>query len=641
MLPEKEKASPSHSGVPQECVRAAPGTPPVSGGMLAPGFLSLVRQFDDSGRKNVASSHADVVRDEILRRCQLTDSPDDSLRWRQSVEGTEWRRQIAGRLAATMIVSGRSNLALDATTGAAEAGVLSPSDLGCTDEIWEHQRVAPKLADFDSLVHRASLLRRIGTKGRWIFESQVHQEWLAADWLAARELGISRLKQIFGVETEVAWTVAPPLRSTAAWLARFDGDFRELVLRHDPLTLLRMDGACLPDSERGEIVEALLNATDTIRVLDPAIRHSHLPSLKHSGLVNQLERWLTRSDATDAAKRLAIELAEKTNLVKISEVLWRVYPTSGKTLRPELAGALLRLAKEGHDDKWRAVLNGGIPIDAHGNLLGAALTIMVIDSRKIPVREILQHVLPERRFEVFGLYESSALHLHEHLTVDDLPAVFDCLAENIDALWDSHARAREFNDAAVRLAINEIHRPEIQLSLVEYWYACLRRHFTPTTDSSEFWKGKETERLDFVRALVHHPEFKRNHQQGWVDSNRYLVEHVDFEWCLNEMEADAPGESWRFAMLASAMIWQLDLTGKLGQILDASWEQCEPLRGMLPSPQNNESVSQTIIRVAAEKRAGREAQKRSSDQLLDQRRKDHQDRLAGDTERCREGPRAW
>ncbi len=599
------------------------------------GFLALLNQFEASGCKIIAASHADAIRDQVLSLCRLADSPDDALRWEQSVAETKLRLRIAGRIAATMIVSGRGQLTLKETTAATETNALSTEELGATDELWESRRISPNLENLDAVVHRTRLMRRLPRTDSWVFESQVYQEWLAADWLFTRNLDVRRLKQIFGSETEGCWIVAPRLRATAAWLARYHSDFLNLLLAHDPLTLLGMDAACLPEREREEIVEALLTATESARVLDPAIRHSHLPSLNHQGLAQQLERWLIRSDVTDATRHLAIELAEKTDTLEISSALWRIYPNASKRLKPEIAGALLRLAKDGHDEKWEAVLQGGIPSDAHGNLLGAALHVMVIESGKVPIREVMRHVLPERRFDVFGLYQTVIGQLHVRLTVDDLPAVFAALAEHPYALQDSISRAKDFNDAAVQLAVREIDRPETKRALVEFWSACLKHHVVPKRDLAEFWKDQDDLRRKFIRSLVHHPAFERHREHRWLSSEDYLVEDRDFEWCLDQIESVAPDDQWRYAMLASTLIWRADLTGPLGQRLDALRNMSALLSGMLPTPQAGETVSQAIIRIASENQANRDAKARHNNKRQEERETGHLKRMAREAENCR------
>lgn len=606
------------------------------------GVLALMQQFEDSGFKSIATSHADAIRDQVIRHCRLADSPDDIVRWQQSVEGAEWRRRIAGRVAAAMVVSGRAQLDLADTAATSDQDAVTPAELATTEELWEGRWIIPKLADLDAVVHLTGLMKRLSRGNRWVFQSQVHQEWLAADWLAVHNLGVPRLQQIFGVEAGERWVIAPAMRATAAWLARIDGKFRNLLLRHDPLALLRMDGACLPESERAEVVEALLVATDGVRVVDPALRHAHLPSLKHGALIEQLSRWLTNHDASDAARELAIEIAEKTALTEIAGLLWQVYPRTTGRLQVEVAGGLSRLARDGFDAEWRAVLHGDTPIDEHGTLLGAALEIMVLDSDKVPLRDVLELVFPGRHFEVYGHYDTIIRQLHDRLTMEDLPAVFTKLAEHPHSIHDSLFRAKDFNDRAVAMAIREFDQPEAASALVEYWHACLLHHVVPQRNPAELWpqdpgdsKGDDLRRK-VVLALVNHPAFDRHRGQGWVMTEDFLLEDHDFKWCVERILEAAPDDEWRFSLVVASMCWRVDLSGAAGEALAIAWLKSPFLRDQLPAPADGELIGSAITRIAAEQQAKREQKNQQFEKRHRQREQASQNTHASTTQQCRE-----
>lgn len=306
--------------------------------------------------------------------------------------------------------------------------------------------------------------------------------------------------------------------------ARFDSGFRGLVLRHDPLVLLRMDSASLPESEREEIVEALLEATSEVRVVDPAIHHSHLPSLRHGELAAQLSRWLLDNNGSDSVKELAVEIAEKTRLTGIAGLLWQLYPEATGRLRVRIADALYQLAEEGFDEEWKAVLRDGFPQDEEGRLLGAALEIMAVDSGKMALREVIDAILPDRKFRVWGLYAMVVRNLHKQLTPEDLPAVFAKLGERPRLIHDSLSVAKEFNEAAVRLAFRNFGRPEVAAALADYWHACIRDHAHPHHNYNTEWMptglGVENDagRREIALALVSHPDFERNTEKRWVQS---------------------------------------------------------------------------------------------------------------------------
>jgi len=609
------------------------------------GLLGLMDQFEDSGFKKLASSHADIIHDQVVRHCRLADSPDDTLRWQQSADGVEWRQRVAGRVAAAMIWSGKAQLDFTGNAGGPHHEALTPADLATSEELWEGRRVTVKLTDLDGLVHRSSLMKRLPLQNRWVFQSQVHQEWLAASWLSAQKLDTTRLQQIFGTVVDGRWTIFPVLKATAAWLARFDRDFRELVLRNDPLVLLRMDGASLPEHERKEVVEALLEATHAIRVVDSGILQAHLPSLKYSGLAEQLTRWLTDENTCDPAKELAIEIAEKTELTALADLLWDLFPKTVGRLQVEIAGALSRLAREGFDEKWRAVLQGDIPLDQRGKLVGAALDVMIIKSRKIPVRDILKWVIPERHFQenVWDLYQFNVRSVHERLTVEDLPAVFAKLAEYPTSIHASLSRAGDFNDAAVLLAIQESHRPEVRDALVNYWHACLRHHVPPHHHYNQAWKPEalgledDNKRREIILALINHPALEAHTERKWISTGEFLLLEHDFDWCLDQILAADPADEWRFSLVVASFIWRIDLSGSSAEKLTEAWTKSPTLREMLPATNPGESIIAAINRVAGEQQAKREQKGQSWAKKQAKQDQKFQEDLKRYTQQCRDG----
>ncbi len=576
------------------------------------GLIGLMNAFEDSGCQRLSASHAEAIRDQVLRHCKLTDNRDDLARWIHSVEGTEWRRRVAGRLAAAMLFSGKPQISLSSSSLSSHPECISPDELSATSEPWDNNRRTILLADLDDIIRRTGLARRLSDQSRWAFQSQVHQEWLAADWLAAQHLDEARLKLLFGTGAVDRWTVFPALKAVAAWLAGFDSGFRKLILQHDPLVLLRMDGASLPVEERAEIVNALLDASHEIQIVDPSIRHAHLPSLKHPGLAAQLTRWLTRNDVAVSAKELAIEIAEKTQLVELASLLWELYPSSAGNLQVEIAGALYRLAKEGFRDQWRAVLKDKLPHDPHGNILGAALDIMVISSREMPVREVLHCILPSRSFDFHGLYDIFASKVHERLTEADLPAVFSKLGLQPTAIHDSLSWAENLNASAVRLAVRNIDRPEIAEALGAYWHQCVRHHCRPHRDYNSGWNPSEHGLDDddlrhrVVSLLLNHPDFGQNRDRKWVMPSDYVLLDQDLDWCLEQILAAKPEDEWRHALAVASLIWQTASGDRTAGLLNRAWAKSPALREMMPQPQSAESAASAIERIKSENRAKRE-----------------------------------
>ena len=575
------------------------------------GLLGLFEQFEQSAQKSICSSYSQAIEGQVLRHCRLADSPDDSARWTAAltIDGN-WRRRVAARLAAAMIWSGKNRLNLRRTDTADDS--LTEADFRTQDELWDNSRKSVQSKDLDDLVHKSRLMRRLSGDAVWVFESQVHQEFLAAEWLAVQNLDEARFMQLFGREIEGRWRVQPALGAVAAWLAGRDTLFRQIVIKHDPLVLLRIDGARVAESERREIVEALLEATELIRVLDPAILQAHLPSLTHARLHAQLERWLRRSDVCVASKELAIEIAEKTKLESLAPVLWELYPESTGRVQIEMAGALYRLARASeYDAAWQSVLQGELPIDGYGTLLGAAIELQIHSGKK-PVAAALKWLVPARRFEVYGRYDAAVRSLPDRLRLDDLPEVFMSLGVCPELVRDSLNSPHHLHKAAVKLGIAHFDRPEVAEVLCDYWHQCLAHHVHPHHDINSSWKADElgiqsdAHRRSIIRALVLHPGFLKHTEPKWFWSSEYLVNEEDFDWSLQELFQASSENRWRWALVVASALWRTDLSGERGMRLQQAWVTMPEVRSFFPAPAQQETLPEAIIRLSEEHRLQRE-----------------------------------
>jgi len=603
------------------------------------GLLGLLDGFEKSGRQSISTSHGDAIREQVLSHCHLTDSPEDSPRWETSLTNVSMRQRIAGRVAAAMIWSGKARFTRKPS---ADDDTLGITDLTHSDEVWQNQRHSPQLADFDDLLRHSRLFHQFGDCH--VFESQVHQEWLAADWLSAQKLAPERLQMLFGTQIDGQWRVFPALRSVAAWLARVDDAFRTLLRQNDPLTLLWLDAASLPHAEREEIITALLEATDKAKVVDPAIRQAHLVTLTHPKLADQIRSWLTRTDVDEASHELALEIAEKADAKDLASFLWEIYPTASEHLQIDIARALQSLAREGFDEHWKAVLRKEIPVDLHGTLIGAALDILVVSSGKIPVRDVLDWLVPRRRFgessNLIGHYDMIARHVHEHLTAEDLPATFHHLGKHPDFIHDSLSFANDLNEDTLKLAVQHLDKPEVSAAFVDYWNACIIRHIHPIRDGNQGWDSSKPPfnapslRHQIIPKLIQHPGFEKHSARKWALASDWLVAEEDFEWCLDQLVTANESTAWRYALLIQSLLYRSDLSGALGAKLNIAAAKSSFLSSLLPKPQDAETAVEAIQRQTAQRREEDRRKGEKFRQQQSQREAAFQKRLLAYDESC-------
>jgi hypothetical protein len=583
-------------------------------------FQEMLLQFEDDD--TLGGSPSRLLKNTVLRRCRAADGLTDV---RNRSLDQDWNFRVAGRLAAAMIFTGRQELSL--ATSCAGKECLSADDLGNFPETWDHQRKVVKDADLHALV-RTQLLRPGSGDDRFVFEHQLYVECLAAHWLTAQNLSVPKLAALTGANTDHGWRCVPRFQPLAAWLARDNADYRQWLLEHDPLTLLRLDAEEVPELDRMDVVEAILKRTAEIKTLDPAFRHAHLGSLRHPAVNTQLERWLRDFSAPDAAKELALEMGTEMKLMDLGDTLWEIWETSSPHLRTRIARALLHLSGESHFEKWEAILRGyGPEFDPDGNLLGAALQVMVPE--RIPLIEVLHWIVPERNFGIIALYSSwawsAAKNLVEDVSGSELAAILRRLGLYFAGQSPGNVAARKLTAKAVPMAFKRINEAEILAALVDYWYECRERYAAPldfegedddsmaldeeSIISKSRWDIPDLQaRRQFIYALISDPRFERHRDHWFIEREDVPLGVGQFSWLLEQLLAAGESHRWRWAILAGFFIHVEAERDGVDALLERAVSTSPELRKLLPEMLPGEGVDEAIRRSERERTERVEAQ---------------------------------
>ncbi|HEY1082814.1 MAG TPA: hypothetical protein VGE29_11155, partial [Prosthecobacter sp.] len=600
-------------------------------------LLGLMRGFEDTGKTKLAQSYAEAVGDLVVSLCALTDNRDDNSRWDASISGLEWRKRLAGRLAATMVFSGRAKLSLESVNTGLSSEVLRAADLSHTEETWHHLPKLIEQNDVDQLVSRTGLLKRLGSDRLWVFHSHVYQEWLAADWLHEQKLDLRRLQNLFGHSAGEKWKTYTEVKTVACWLAAMNGSFRQLLLDNDPLVLLGMDAGTLPASEREKVVEAILNATHEARAIDhTALEQSHIGSFSHPKLEPQLLKWLNDPGVHETAKELAVEIANQAELRSIIPRFWNLLSQSSGRYRIELAHALGKLATEEDSiPKWKAVLNRELPLDENRDILGYALEHLVLENPQVPLRNALSSVFPEHDSGLIGHYRMVCLRLHEAMTPDDVPVVLTALKKA-----DIHTEYQEFHipgnfcNQALKLALENIQRPDIAAALADFWHHSLKRYLflhemVDLTHLSIAGQDLQERRRTLINILIYHPAFDVQQGSKYLLSRHYLFTHEDLEWCLDEiLKAGNPDDAWRYALVVADFVWEVPLSRALSEKFNQAYASSSYLKKLLPAPDAGKSVLETIATTVDSRQKEQEADVAKRQKRTQQQQVAFQKRLA-------------
>jgi hypothetical protein len=556
-------------------------------------LAELVQEFRlNEGR--LPQSLFNLVRRAALRRCDVHHSETDydrHLRLRDHDVETDWVYRLAGRAAALTCFSGQHQLSLRPSEASSHA--ISAEVFRTTPEPqMDHSVRAITQADLDALPRTAMFVRLAG--GRICFAHQLFREFMAAAWLSDRGVTVPQLENVFGSRAvDGSWRHFPQLAAIAAWLASSpaQSQWRQFLIANDPAVLLRADAACLPDSDKRDIAKALLDRVVQDRAVDQGWQHRHLRSLACEGLAEILRPYLLNfSGANEAARDLAIDIATEANVTAVVPVLWEAIRHPNIKLRRDMAHALGQLTSGSSELEWHQVLDGEIPLDDQGELLGVALTAMV--PRRLKVRDVLHHLIPKRDFGVYGHYTQACTAMVEMMEKEDaLPVVLHSTNHHASGFGASYERK---NDSLLSKALvwisQDLDKPEVMSALVDWWRAAIiSYHFKPEWEGDsltlqQLGFDEPKRRHTFLVAAVNHPKLSyiKSEDFFWASFFDLIRLPEDLEWLAQKLTGAESREERIWAGWLRRCFFEPDLAASHRDVLLLAHQTSGALRALLP-----------------------------------------------------------
>lgn len=560
----------------------------------------LIQEFHLNGGR-LPPSLFELIQNAAHRRCDPHHSDTDSGRPERHPDkpaDIPWLYRIAGRLAALSCFSGRYQI----SPGAVDTRCISSTDILSHPEPWlDHSSKLITASDL-STVFKTALFRPL-SQGRFCFAHQMFREFMAAAWLAQRRVTVPQLETLFGSRTlDGTWRHYPQLAPIAAWLASNPAqtDWQDFLIENDPAVLLRADAAILPAGQKRRIVEALLRRAVADQAVDVGWRHRHLRSLACPGLVDILRPYLLNfSGSHEAARDLAIDIVTEANVKEAAPILWEAIRKPHIKLRSDIAHALFSIAKDSCDAEWQAVLDGEIPLDEQGALLGAALMAMV--PRVLKVRDVLHHLIPQRDFNIVGYYtQACALMLERAEMADARPIVHFSIHHQAAgyAVRDYDSDKETLVTKALKWLSEELDDPSAMSLLVEWWVTALRyNRYIPHWGENRITPAKLgfgdiTRRRLFVEEALRFSQ--RPHQAEGVVFWNFLSEFIclpeDLSWLVERLLKGTDREQRILAHHVSGEYFSPEHTPERRRLLQDLYDRCEYVRALLPTPQDKTDI---------------------------------------------------
>jgi hypothetical protein len=561
----------------------------------------LVLEFDRHGGK-LPGSLFELLKNASVRRCDPSDSdPSRSLRHPDQAVDVLWFHRVAARLAALSCFSGRHRLTFKTSDSEAICG----ADVFTEPEPWlDGTARLIKENELRELFKTVLFMPLAG--GRHSFAHQMFREFMAAWWLAERGITLSQLQSLFGLQEDGKWRHYPQLAAIAAWLASNPAQsaWQDFLIENDPIVLLRADAAALPDAQKKRIAQALLDRAVADRAVDTAWHHHQLRSLVCPGLSEVLKPYLLNyTGAYEAARVLAIQIVEEADVKEAAPFLWQTMRKPQTRLRPQIAYALHQIASDSHEAEWQAVLDGDIPLDEHGSILGAALLALV--PRKLKIRDVIDHLIPQRDFGIYGLYTSACDAMIERIEKADAKAVVrQSACHHTRGLNKPHREDEEtLVTKALRWLAEDLSDPEALHILAEWWLTSIREYRTLDWDSKplslrDLGFEDATKRRSILEACIQHPTAThiRPTDLFWSLLRKMIHIAEDMQWLIQGVLTGTDRSKPIFATWLRNAFYAPDLTSNQKASLTDTWRHSEVLRAQLPAANEGEDIWAAIQR---------------------------------------------
>jgi hypothetical protein len=214
----------------------------------------LIATYESRGQ--LPEERAGLYHAGCIRLCQETNPRRNRSTGARSKHSAEQRMAVAGRIAAVTMACGRSSICLDAFDVDAGADSVSGYVLAGYSERVRGIEFPVTEECIAETLQTALFVSTGPNQVSW--SHWAYAEYLAAQYLRDHNVDGIRARQLL-MHHKHSERVIPQLRETAAWLACLCRDFRDVLMRDDPLVLLRSDATTLQERDREQIVGSILD----------------------------------------------------------------------------------------------------------------------------------------------------------------------------------------------------------------------------------------------------------------------------------------------------------------------------------------------------------------------------------------------
>ncbi len=470
------------------------------------------------------------------------------------------RLAVASRIAALMILCKKKAICLDSQENIPNAEVLTLEHLNGGSERAKGNTIEVTESRIREVLGTALFAGRGADHLR--FAHQSYAEFLAAEHLSKNGLKDAQIASLLCNRDDTNGRLVPQLSETGAWLAGMSKPFFKRLLKSDPLALLRSDAHVLTDTDRKDLIGAILKQMDDQKINDFDFSlWRYFGRFNHLGLPEQLAPFIENKSRNNIARRTAIRIVEAGALTKLQDLLLRVSldSTDDHRIRCQASSALGEIGDAAHRKALIQLIGASETEDPDDELRGSAMQALWPEGL-ISLEQLLAAIAPARDPHLYGGY---ALFVDRELLrwlkmPTELPKLLNWLsANNLRGSRGTESIYAKLSDGAILAAWNCLNVPETRDALGDYLLKLYRECYSIL---SPYAKARDHHTLEQDaagrRLLVESIVRRDNSGDGfaancyWLSSAR-LIRNNDFEWLLERAQvAENDALTTKFASLA-------------------------------------------------------------------------------------------
>lgn len=510
----------------------------------------LLKQFR-SGNGQLAATQVEIYETGCL---ELAKELDPERKNRNLHFDADQRLEVASRIAAITIFGRKKFVLLEQEWTEISADEIRISDLKGYKEATKGNDFVVNEQEINETLRTA--LFSSGGESKLTWAHQTYAEFLAARYLKNHGLSHQQLLNLVVHPTDSERRVIPQLRETAAWLASMEPTVFESLLACDPETLLRSDVTTVDSQMREALVEGLLKAYESERLL-PRLENSkdRYKYLKHPNLASQLRPYLEDKAGKWTTRDFVIDVVEANKLVELEDSLLRLAfdPTEHKQVGKSAVYALARIATLETKLKLIPFAKGIAGEDPDDDFKGVALGALWPSA--ISVEELLECLTPPKQMNYFGSYKLflTRLFVVDGLSAEQVYKILYWLNLRQDSAWvygfiERYGRQSGETgglDLLLRQALNYLDYPGMSKLLADFVFGrYFEEHFhlgsVTNADFVHDLQSNTEKRRTLVTQIVKHSSIRENGLGILGNSRRgfELVGEADLDWILESLELE-------------------------------------------------------------------------------------------------------